>query len=101
MPGWRTNKGPGSGGCNVDLQIPPFRPQSPTAFVVVPFRNPLHRHPSSAVHSPPPLWMLTRHSFPVFPASSRLQSTRFASDDVPPLARPQDPGPTPTTRLRP
>lgn len=67
------------GECNVDLQIPPFRPQSPTASVFGPSRNPLHRrHPPSAVHCPrstvrSPLWMPTRHSFAIFPASSRLQ----------------------------
>lgn len=111
------------GECNIDLQIPPFRPQSPTASVFGPSRNPLHcRHPPSAVHCPrstvrSPLWMPTRHSFAIFPASSRLQVNEIrlrrrtaepSTSTSSPPASPQSPEPRPDTtpkqdspRLRP
>lgn len=122
-PGWRCPLFPPGprwpaeptrpGECNVDLQIPPFRPQSPTASVFEPFSQPAASSSST-------------RGRPLCPRSARRcgcrqstalqfsrphpvsKSTRFASDDAPlspppppqapppvPNSRPQNPGPTP------
>lgn len=97
-PGWRCPLFPPGprwpaeptrpGECNVDLQIPPFRPQSPTASVFGPFSQPAASSSST-------------RGRPLCPRSARRcgcrqstalqfsrphpvsKSTRFASDDAP------------------